>query len=221
MSRNSLHSNYKQLPARRSDQENFKLAVKDLHPTQLCVGLAEVLHRQKEFSQESTKKKLEYLQTKPIPIVCDRKNELWMLDRHHRLRAILEIDNNAEAYGYIVAETNTNETYKSLEFLSNKGWLYLYDNRGRGPYPSSSLPKSLLGMEDDSYRSLVWKLKREGLILPSPLIPYHEFRWSSWLRTRSLPPFNSRNLSPALSIARELVRSKNASHLAGWKGMNV
>jgi hypothetical protein len=56
------------------------------------------------------------------------------------------------------------------------------------------------------------------MIEPAPLIPFHEFRWGAWLRTRPLPPFSSDNLAPALAAARSLVRSRAASHLAGWKG---
>jgi hypothetical protein len=56
------------------------------------------------------------------------------------------------------------------------------------------------------------------MIDPAPLIPFHEFRWGAWLRSRPLPPFSSANLAPALAAARSLVRSRAASHLAGWKG---
>jgi hypothetical protein len=76
----------------------------------------------------------------------------------------------------------------------------------------------LLGLEDDPYRSLVWKLKQEKVIAPAPLIPFHEFRWGAWLRSRSLPPFSSLRLEPALPAARALARSRAARGLAGWKG---
>ena len=46
-----------------------------------------------------------------------------------------------------------------------------------------------MDLDDDPYRSLIWKLKKEGLITPQPQIPYHEFRWGAWLRRRPLPPF--------------------------------
>ena len=76
----------------------------------------------------------------------------------------------------------------------------------------------LNGLQDDPYRSLVWKLKKEGVIQPAPLIPFHEFRWGAWLRSRPLPPFSSERLEPAMTAARALARSDGARHLAGWKG---
>lgn len=67
-------------------------------------------------------------------------------------------------------------------------------------------------------RRLVWKLKREGVVAPAPLIPFHEFRWGAWLRKRPLPPFTSDRLDPALPAARALVASPAAAKLAGWLG---
>ncbi len=105
----------------------------------------------------------------------------------------------------MVAKLKTKDTSQVMHFLIEKGWLYLYDNRGRGPLSTKLLPNSLLEMSDDPFRSLVWKLKKDGFISPQPLIPYYEFQWSKWLRTRPLPPFNSMNLTPAFSIAKQLV----------------
>jgi hypothetical protein len=84
--------------------------------------------------------------------------------------------------------------------------------------PPAALPPNLLGLQDDPFRSLVWKLKKEGVIAAAPLIPFHEFRWGAWLRSRSLPPFSSLHLEPALPAARTLARSRSAAHLAGWQG---
>tara|TARA_Y100001968_G_scaffold18921_1_gene14876 strand:+ start:5155 stop:5811 length:657 start_codon:yes stop_codon:yes gene_type:complete len=209
--------NYRQIPKPSSKEKYFKLKVKELRPTQICIGLSEVLSRKEEFSKENKNQRLDYLYRKPVPIVSNQKNDLWMLDRHHRLRALIELDNETEAYGYLVAKVDSSNNEDVLNFLSQQGWLYLFNSRGIGPQLPASLPENLLKMQDDPYRSLVWRLKKDGLISPQPLIPYHEFRWSSWLRSRSLPPFNSKNLAPALTVARALASSQAASHLAGWK----
>ena len=194
------------------------LPIASLHPTQMCVGLAEVRSRQVDFSQESRERRLRYLRGKPIPLVSLEGREFWMVDRHHRLRGLIEIDPEAEAFGYIALELSGLDRRGVLEQLMQRGWLYLYDGRGLGPLSPLALPQDLNGLQDDPYRSLVWKLKKEGLIDPAPLIPFHEFRWAAWLRRRPLPPFSSSELQPALPSARALVRSSSASHLAGWRG---
>ena len=105
-----------------------------------------------------------------------------MVDRHHRLRALLGLDPQATTWGYVIADLEVSDRHAVLQLLDQRGWLYLIDGRGHGPRPAAELPRSLLDLEDDPYRSLVWKLKQEGLIKPQRQIPYHEFRWGHWLR---------------------------------------
>lgn len=209
---------YQQLPPPQSDTPLIELPVASLRPTQLCVGMAEVRSRQNDFQAEDRGERRRYLGTKPVPLVRSGAGEVWMVDRHHRLRALLELDPAATAFGYVVLDLPSDDRAVVLDDLRGRGWLYLYDGRGLGPLPASVLPPQLLGLQDDPFRSLVWRLKKEGVIEPAPLIPFHEFRWGAWLRSRSLPPFSSAQLQPALPAARTLARSTAASHLAGWKG---
>ncbi len=208
---------YQPLPPPDKDSDLLQVAIADLHPTQMCVGLAEVRSRQVDFSQESGKQRQRYLRGKPVPLARNGSGELWMVDRHHRLRGLIELDPEAQAFGYVVLQLDSPDRHVMLEELRERGWLYLHDGRGLGPLAPAALPQRLTGLQDDPYRSLVWKLKKEGMIEPAPLIPFHEFRWGAWLRRRPLPPFSSSRLEPALPAARALVRSSAASHLAGWK----
>ena len=211
-------SRYDRIPDHDDAHRLIEVQVHDLQPTQMCVGLAEVWSRQRDFSRESRQERLDYLRRKPVPLVRDRVGQLWMVDRHHRLRALLEMDPEVTTYGYVIADLDSERRDEALAALQQRGWLYLHDGRGNGPRQPAQLPHSLLGLEDDPYRSLVWKLKKEGLIKPQRLIPYHEFRWGAWLRTRPMPPFSSAQLDPALPAARRLAQSQGASHLAGWTG---
>lgn len=88
-------SNYKTIPKLQSKKEIFKLNIYELKPTQFCVGYSEVLTRKNEFSCMSIKERLYFLRSRPTPIVIDNDDNLWMLDRHHRLRAFMEIDPKA------------------------------------------------------------------------------------------------------------------------------
>ena len=209
---------YQPIPEVGPTTELFEVAVALLQPTQWCVGLAEVWARQRDFARETRDTRLNGLKKKPVPLVRSADGELWMVDRHHRLSALLGLDPQATTWGYVIADLNISARDAVLQFLDQQGWLYLIDGRGHGPHQPQALPRSLLDLEDDPYRSLVWKLKQEGLIKPQRQIPYHEFRWGHWLRLRPLPPFSSRQLQPALVPARRLVCSQAASLLAGWKG---
>jgi hypothetical protein len=201
-----------------SSRELLELPIASLHPTQMCVGLAEVLNRHRDFSAEKPEERRRYLNGKPVPLVRSGSGELWMVDRHHRLRGLLEVQANATAWGYVVLELATSDPAQVLTNLRDRGWLYLYNGRGQGPLEPKALPENLFGLEDDPFRSLVWKLKQEGVIASAPLIPFHEFRWGAWLRRRPMPPFSSLRLEAALPAARAYARSHAAAHLAGWKG---
>lgn len=194
------------LPPPPKEGKLLEIPIADLKPTQMCVGLAEVQHRRKDFATDSLKERRKYLKGKPVPLVHSPAAGFWMLDRHHRLRGLLEIDPSATAFGYVVLELQEVEADLVLQILQQKGWLYLYNGRGQGPQPPSTLPKNLTELEDDPYRSLVWKLKQEGIIEAAPLIPFHEFRWGAWLRRKPLPPFSSMQLEPALPAARAYAR---------------
>jgi hypothetical protein len=209
---------YQPLPAPDPKQPLVTVPIAALRPTQLCVGLAEVRSRQQDFGQETAVQRLDYLRRKPVPLVRGGDGQFWMVDRHHRLRGLIELDPEALAYGYIVLEVPSPDPLLVLAELERRGWLYLFDGRGLGPLATTALPASLLQLQDDPYRSLVWKLKKEDHIAPAPLIPFHEFRWGAWLRRRPLPPFSSERLDPALPAARALVRSQAAAQLAGWRG---
>jgi hypothetical protein len=209
---------YQPLPGPQACTPLLEVPIAALQPTQMCVGLAEVRSRQRDFRAESGRQRRDYLGSKPVPLVRDATGALWMVDRHHRLRALIELDPAATAFGYLVLELDSHDRAQALAALQQRGWLYLHDGRGLGPLAPAALPTSLTGLQDDPYRSLVWKLKQEGVVAPAPLIPFHEFRWGAWLRRRPLPPFSSERLDPALPTARALARSAAAAHLAGWKG---
>jgi hypothetical protein len=209
---------YQQLPPPPRNEALLEVPVAALRPTQLCVGMAEVRSRQADFSADSNRERRDYLGSKPVPLVRSGDGSLWMVDRHHRLRALLALRPEATAFGYVALDLATDDHDTVLAELAQRGWMYLYDGRGLGPLPPRTLPTNLLGLQDDPYRSLVWKLKRERVVQAAPLIPFHEFRWGAWLRSRPLPPFSSLRLEPALPMARALARSGAASHLAGWQG---
>jgi hypothetical protein len=209
---------YQPLPPPGPDQELLELPIASLQPTQLCVGLADVSSRIADFSADNPAQQRDYLASKPVPLVRSRSGAVWMVDRHHRLRALIAIQPEAIAFGYVALQVDSDDRAAVLAELHQRGWLYLYDGRGLGPRNPAVLPPNLLGLQDDPYRSLVWKLKKDKVIEAAPLIPFQEFRWGAWLRSRTLPPFSSQRLEPALPAARALARSSAAAHLAGWKG---
>ena len=65
----------------------LEVPLQALQPTQMCVGMAEIRSRQLDFAKDDRKERRRYLKRKPSPLVRSAAGELWMVDRHHRLRA--------------------------------------------------------------------------------------------------------------------------------------
>ena len=66
-------------------------------------------------SAKTAKRTAQLHACKPVPLVRNRQGQLWMVDRHHRLRALLEMDADVSTYGYVIAEldsVNRNEALK-------------------------------------------------------------------------------------------------------------
>ena len=92
-----LHlAQYDRIPDPDNGFTLFEVDVQRLQPTQMCIGLAEVRSRQRDFLNDSEEERQRYLRTKPVPLVRNRSGALWMVDRHHRLRALLEMGGKRE-----------------------------------------------------------------------------------------------------------------------------
>lgn len=133
---------YQPLPPPDAARERILVPTARLQPTQMCVGLAEVRSRQVDFSRETAEQRLRYLETKPVPLVRSAAGELWMVDRHHRLRGLVELDPDAMAVGYVALEVASDDRHVVLAELEQRGWLYLYDGRGLGPLRPTALPSA-------------------------------------------------------------------------------
>ena len=120
---------YAPIPDHTKGFKLFEVAVADLQPTQMCVGMAEVWNRQRDFREESPEERRRYLNRKPVPLVRNQLGHLWMVDRHHRLRALLELVPKIKTYGYVIDDLTSDTREEALRALHDKGWLYLHDGR--------------------------------------------------------------------------------------------
>ena len=112
---------YQPLPPPDPDQSLVQVPISQLQPTQMCVGLAEVRSRQLDFSEESSEQRRRYLRGKPVPLVRNSRGLLWMVDRHHRLRGLIELAPDSIAFGYIALEVNSDDRSFVLEELEPRG----------------------------------------------------------------------------------------------------
>ena len=66
------------------------VAIADLRPTQMTVGIREVKEKRKRWRDESKKKGAEFLGKHMIPVVLGPKDRHYVIDHHHLARALHE-----------------------------------------------------------------------------------------------------------------------------------
>ncbi|MGY4294866.1 hypothetical protein ACVWXN_002961 [Bradyrhizobium sp. i1.4.4] len=75
-----------------SDREPIlkPVAIADLRPTQMTVGIREVKEKRKRWRDESKEKGAEFLGKHMIPVVLGPKDRHYVIDHHHLARALHE-----------------------------------------------------------------------------------------------------------------------------------
>ena len=64
------------------------VAIADLRPTQMTVGVREVKEKRKRWRDESNKNGAEFLGKHMIPVVLGPKDRHYVIDHHHLARAL-------------------------------------------------------------------------------------------------------------------------------------
>lgn len=188
----------------------------DLRPTQFVLGMNEVNSKTSKIANFDKKELFIYSKDHIVPIVIGPKNELYMIDHHHFVRACWEL--KVSLYEIKIIKDLSHKNEKDFwNYMIKAGWVYLHDQFGLGPHAPLSLPGDIRGLADDPFRSLVWELIEHGTIAKDK-IPFFEFQWASYLRLNLNFPLHSKsNFKKAIRAATKLAQSNSAAHLPGFK----
>jgi hypothetical protein len=100
--------------------------------------------------------------------------------------------------------------------IESRGRVHPFDDEGkRRSY--EEMPKTVLGLTDDPFRSLAGALKRAGGYTKNKA-PFSEFRWTDFLRSRIARDIVEYDFDRALSLALDLACDQEAMALPGWLG---
>ncbi len=191
------------------------VAIKDLRPTQITVGMREVKAKRKNWRSRKEDKKADFLGSHLIPVIWGPKGDYYVIDHHHLCRALHEEGQKTIATT-VVADLRTLAQDAFWIFLDNRGWMHPFDSKGqRRPY--GDLPKSILDLEDDPFRSLAGELRLVGGYAKDTT-PFAEFLWADFLRRRIKRKDVQKNFDSALEEALKLAKSEDANFLPGWCG---
>ena len=117
------------------------VAIADLRPTQMTVGIREVEEKRKRWHDESKKKEDEFLGKHMIPVVLGPKDRHYVIDHHHLARALHE-EGVKNILVTVVKNLRTLEPDSFWFVLDNYSWMHPYDDEGR-LRPYKDLPKTV------------------------------------------------------------------------------
>ena len=191
------------------------VAILDLRPTQITVGMREVKAKRRRWREEGRKKGQEFLGKHMIPVILGPKGRHYIIDHHHLARALHD-EGVKDVAVTVIANLSTLDRDAFWFVMDNRDWTHPYDAEGNRR-PFSALPKSVDKLIDDPFRSLAGELRRAGGFAKDTT-PFCEFLWADFLRRRMKRKAVGTDFDNALGQALQLAKSLDASYLPGWCG---
>jgi hypothetical protein len=191
------------------------VTITELRPTQITVGMREVRERRGRWQGKRGKKAGSYLGTHMIPVILGPRDRHYIIDHHH-LALALHREGVKKVLVNVAADLSGLETESFWFTMDCRGWTHPFDDKGRR-CGYRDLPKSLIGLVDDPYRSLAGELRRVGGFAKDTT-PFSEFLWADFLRRRIPRKRIAKDFDRALEEALRLAKSGDAGYLPGWCG---
>src|SRR5580700_7566583 len=188
----------------------------ELRPTQMTVGMREVKEKRQRWRERKSKKKQEELLGKHmIPVVVGPDKRYYLVDHHHLARALHD-EGVADILVTVIGDLTMVERDAFWGVMDNKRWVYPYDAKGERR-TFKDLPKSVIELKDDPFRSLAGELRRAGGFAKDTT-PFSEFLWADFLRRQMSSKAVDQNFAKAMEKSLALAKSKDAVYLPGWCG---
>lgn len=187
--------------------------VLELRPTQMTVGMREVVMKQKAWREREPKDLEKFLGSHMVPVILGPGKLKYLIDHHHLALALHEAGVGS-VFVTIVADLHKLEFDSFWNMMDYHGWTHPFDAKGRRR-EYADLPETILDMTDDPYRSLAGELRSIGGFAKDST-PYSEFVWADFLRLRIKSKAVKQDFSAALQVALDLAKSEAASYLPGW-----
>jgi hypothetical protein len=191
------------------------VAITDLRPTQITVGMREVKAKRKHWQDIGLKKGGRFLGSHMIPVILGPKKRNYVIDHHHLSLALHEEKVKTVAVT-VVANLSKLEPDEFWNVMDNRSWMHPFDDNGvRRHY--KDIPKSITELVDDPFRSLAGELRRSGGYAKDTT-PFSEFIWAEFLRRRIKRKTVENDFDGSLEKALQLAKSMDANYLPGWCG---
>ena len=191
------------------------VAITDLRPTQITVGMREVSEKRKRWREMKTKKGEKFLGNHMIPVILGPKDRHYVIDHHHLALALYK-EGVKDVVVAVVSNLSMLEADAFWFVLDSRNWMHPFNDEGRR-CSYTDIPKSVNKLKDDPFRSLAGELRRAGGFAKDTTV-FSEFLWADFLRRRIKRKLVENDFDHALETALKLAKSQDAVYLPGWCG---
>jgi hypothetical protein len=194
----------------------MKIELSLLIPTQSSVGLHQVKMKAKKIGNMKKHILKQYLDERPVPVVMDRNRMFYLIDRHHLCSACILI-NIKKVKIIITADfSDTKSDYEFWACMQENKYVLLQDSYGKS-ITHDMLPKTLVNLSNDPYRSLAGLVRSNGTI-KKVKIPFSEFTWVNFFRKHFDEKAVEEMLHSNIKNAIHLAQSTIAKDIPGYIG---
>ncbi len=188
-------------------------AIKDLHPTQLTVGLIVVQDKKKHLTALSPAEQRDFMKGHPMPAVLGPQGRLFITDHHHLGRAALDA---GVATGFFLVEADLSKcTQESFwKEMNDNQWVHPLDENGVRHF-YSLIPARLDKLTDDVYRSLAGYVRDAKGFDKTPTA-FAEFVWADFFRRNIAIETVRADFHTAVQAGISLAQSRWAKHIPGY-----
>jgi len=191
------------------------VAIVDLRPTQITVGMREVMAKRKRWREIGMKKGGEFLGGHMIPVVLGPKRRHYVVDHHHLARALHD-EGVKDVAVTVISNLSGLDRDAFWIVMDDRNWMHPFDADGRRRH-YDDIPKSVTELVDDPFRSLAGELRRAGGFAKDTT-PFSEFLWADFFRRRLKRKLVEADFDRAVEKALQLAKSADANYLPGWCG---
>src|SRR5690349_16631859 len=191
------------------------VAITDLRPTQITVGMREVAAKRQRWREIAGKAGGKFLGKHMIPVVLGPKSRHYVVDHHHLALALHE-EGVKHVAVTLIANLGALDQDAFWTVMDNRSWMHPFDSKGERRH-YSDIPKRVSDLVDDPFRSLAGELRRAGGFAKDTT-PFSEFLWADFLRRRVKRKTVERDFDQTLEIALRLAKGEEADFLPGWCG---
>src|SRR5437764_11996522 len=177
------------------------IAVNHLRPTQITVGMIEVIEKKKHLKGLAEKHPhhlKEFLAEHPIPVVEGLEQKHYVIDHHHLGRALWEAGIEGASLEVVenLSKLSATDFWRQMD---QHKWVHPFDEAGHRQ-DFDQIPHHLKSLRDDPYRSLAAYVRyAEGYEKSQK--PFAEFVWADFFRPRIKPELIGKDFDKALQQA--------------------